>query len=56
MYLTTLKERGKRGDLITLYKLMNNLQETVRKTLILKRKGKARNLRGTRKNCKKEFA
>ena len=28
MHLTTLKERRERGDLITLYELMNNLEET----------------------------
>ena len=33
--LTTLKERG---DLITIYKLMNNLEETDKKDLIMKRK------------------
>ena len=27
MHLTTLKERRERGDLITIYKLMNNLEE-----------------------------
>ena len=46
MHLTTLKERKGRGDLITIYKLMNNLEETDRKHLILRRKGEARNLRG----------
>ena len=43
MHLTTLKERRKRGDLITIYKLMNTLEETDRKDLILRRKGEARN-------------
>ena len=28
MYLTTLKGRRERGDLITIYKFMNNLEET----------------------------
>ena len=28
MYLTTLNERGERGDLISIYKFMNNLEET----------------------------
>ena len=46
MHLTTLKERRERGDLITIYKFMNNLEETDRKDLILRRKGEARNLRG----------
>ena len=36
-----LKERRERGDLITVYKLMNNLEETDRKDLILRRKGEA---------------
>ena len=30
MQLTALKERRERGDLITIYKLMNNLEETER--------------------------
>ena len=33
MHLKTLKERRERGDLITIYKLMNNLEETDRKDL-----------------------
>ena len=28
MHLTTLKEKRERGNLITIYKLMNNLEET----------------------------
>ena len=39
MQLTTLRQRRERGDLITIYKLMNNLEETDRKNLILRRKG-----------------
>ncbi|ORD92794.1 hypothetical protein ECANGB1_330 [Enterospora canceri] len=39
MHLTTLKERREKGDLITIYKLMNNLEEIDRKDLILRRKG-----------------
>ena len=39
MHLTTLKERRERDDLITIYKLMSNLEETDRKELILRRKG-----------------
>ena len=35
MHLTTLKRKRERGDLTTLYKLMNNLEETDRKDLIL---------------------
>ena len=49
MHLTTLKERREKGDLITIYKLMNNLEETDRKDLILRKKGEAKNLRGHKK-------
>ena len=49
MHLTTLEERRERGDLITIYKLMNNLEETDREDLILRRKEEARNLRGHKK-------
>ena len=31
MHLTTLKETRERGDLITIYRLMNNLEEIDRK-------------------------
>ena len=50
MHLTTLKERG---DLITIYELMNNLEETDRKILILRRKGKVRNVRRHKKKIAK---
>ena len=53
MHLTTLKERRERGDLITIYKLMNNLEETDRKDLILRRKGEARHLKGHKKKLQK---
>ena len=53
MHLTTLKERRKRGDLITIHKLMNNLEETDRKDQILRRKGEARYLRGHMKKLQK---
>ena len=33
-----LEERRETGDLITIYELMNNLEETDRKDLILRRK------------------
>ena len=56
MHLTTLKERREKDDLITIYKLMNNHEETDRKDLILRRKGKARNLREHKKELKKNFA
>ena len=52
----TLKERRERGDLTTIFKLMKNLEKINRKNLILRRKGKARNLREHIKNYKKEFA
>ena len=55
MHLTTLKERRKRGDLITIYKLMSNLEETDRKDLIMKRKGEARYLRGQEIIAKRNF-
>ena len=55
MHLTTLKERRERGDLITIYKLMNNLEETDRKDLILRRKREARNLIGHKKKLLNGF-
>ena len=42
-------KRRERENIITIYKLMNNLEETDRKDLKLKRKGEARNLRGYKK-------
>ena len=33
MQRNTLEERTERGDLITIYKLINNLEETDKKTL-----------------------
>ena len=53
IYLTILKERRERGDLITICKLTNNLEETDRKDLILRRKGEARNLSGHKKKLQK---
>ena len=55
MHLTALKERRERGDLITIYKFMNNLEETDRKDLILRRKGEDRNLKGHKKILHKEI-
>ena len=52
MQLTTLKERERR-DLITIYKLMNNLEETDTKDPIMKRKGEGRYLRGDKKKLHK---
>ena len=40
-------------DLITIYRLMNNLEETDRKDLILRTKGESRNLRGHKKILQK---
>ena len=51
--LITLKERIKRGDLIIIYKLMNNLEETDRKDPILRRKREAEYLKGHKKNLAK---
>ena len=51
MQLTTVKERRERGDLIIIYKLTNNLEETDRKDLMMK----GLIFEGTRKNYKWEF-
>ena len=56
MYITTLKERGERGDLIIIYKLMNSLEERDRKDLILRRKGgEISFLRGQEKIAKRNL-
>ena len=49
----TLIERRERSDLIIIYKLMNNLEETDKKNFILRRKGEAKNLRGHKKKLRK---
>ena len=54
MQLNTLEERRQRGGLIMIYELMNNLEVTDIKDIILRRKLDAG--RETRKNCKNEFA
>ena len=46
-----LKERRERVDLITIYKFMNNLEETNRKDLTLRSKGESRNLKEHKKNA-----
>ena len=46
VHITALKERREKDDLITIYELMNILEETDRKALILRRKGEAIYLRG----------
>ena len=51
--LTIFKERRERDDLITKYKLMNNLEETDRRYLMLKRKREAGYLRGHKKTIAK---
>ena len=38
MQRNTLEEKRERDDLITIYELMNNLEETDRKCLILRKK------------------
>ena len=38
MHLTTLKERREKGDLITIFKLMNNLEETEKRSNIEKKR------------------
>ena len=43
--MTTLKERRERGDLIPIYKSINNQEDTDKKNLIRKRKREARYLR-----------
>ena len=48
-----LAYKTEREDLITIYKLMNNLEATDSKDLIFKRKGEARKLRGTQKHVAK---
>ena len=55
MHLTTQRKKREIGDLITIYKLMSNLEETDRKNLIMKRKGEARNLWGHKKKLQKEI-
>ena len=58
MYEKRLKEiqlmtqRRERGDLITIHKLMNNLEETDRNYLMLRRK-KGWIFEDKKKNCKK---
>ena len=54
MYLTTLKERKERGDLITIYKLMNNLEETDIKDIIcIEKKRRGQKFEGTQKKIAK---
>ena len=52
MQLSTLEERR---ELIAICKLMNNLEETDRKNLILRRKGEGRNLKGKEKIGKRNL-
>ena len=56
IHLTTLKERRERGGLITIFKLMNNLEEIDRRDLILEEnKVEARNLREHKKKLQKRI-
>ena len=55
MHLNTLEKRRKRGDLITIYKFMNNLEKIDSKNIINIRKGEARNLTGNKKKLQKGF-
>ena len=54
MQLNTREEKRERGDLIIIYKLMNNQEETDRKYLILKRKEETGNLRGKQEKIAKD--
>merc|ERR1712035_247280 len=49
MKLPTLEERRERGDLITIYKLMNNLEEIDRKNLFLMAERETGYFRGHKK-------
>ena len=53
MGLPTLEERRERGDLITIYKLTNNLEEIDTKDLLLKGEREAGYLRGHMKKLRK---
>ena len=53
-HLSTFEER-ERCDPISLYKLMNNLEETDRIDLILSKNGEAGNLREHKKNCQRNL-
>ena len=55
MHLTTQKERRKRGDLISINKLMNNLEEIDRKNLILIEKERLEINGDTRKFTKRNL-
>ena len=46
MLVNILKERRERRDLITIYELMNNLEEADIRDLILRSRGEAGNLKG----------
>ena len=47
MSLTTLKERRERGDLIVIYRLMNNLEKTKQRSNNEKKKDRLENKRRT---------
>ncbi len=53
MQLTTLQERRERGDLITVYKLINELEKVDREGLLLITESETRHLRGHSKKLRK---
>ncbi len=53
MQLTTLQERKERRDLVTIYKLMNELEKVDREDLLLTTERETRHLRGHRKKLRK---
>ena len=55
MQLNTTEGRRERCDLITMYKLINNLEKTDRKGLILRRQEEDGYLKGHKKKLVKEI-
>ena len=53
MKLPTLEERRERGDLITIYKLVNGLEKTDRRDLLLRGEREAGYMRGHKKKLRK---
>ena len=51
-----LKHKRERGDLITIKKLINSLEETNRKDQIIKRAGEAKYLKGHKITFKKKYS
>ena len=52
--LPTLQERRKRGDLITMFKLVNNMEKIDREDLVVKVEEQERRTRGHNEEIKKE--